>query len=315
MYYPYFRGKQYELILLRDNAEFLSDSHIYPIIEPVRENLSSLKRSIAELNEYSVETTLIINPMFGEMRDETTVEFDNFIDKDLAGNDNVSLGYIVNEESELDIVRKDISSRPDFSFSLIHYGYTHGKHMSDAIKDLDNIEKHIFIENYTGKLYQKHFKSDDVIRVLIRDGFKMQDKNKHYPDDEHFSDLHLTFEDERMAGFGDFLMVGDEYREVGGPAYAIAIHMTYIDEEEDDMFIRHFISDRTDSPVDPAGKFLEALDKLVKSLRARDSEIFRSDAAEEYITLFKQKHFPGLGYVKKLSMQHHIELIADFLRD
>ena len=24
------------------------------------------------------------------------------------------------------------------------------------------------------------------------------------------------------------------------------------------------------------------------------------------------KHFPGLGYVKKLSMKHHIETLADF---
>ena len=33
-------------------------------------------------------------------------------------------------------------------------------------------------------------------------------------------------------------------------------------------------------------------------------------AQRDYV--FKKKHYPGLGTVKKLSMQHHLELIADF---
>ncbi len=315
MYYPYFRGKQYELILLRDKAQFLADNHIFPIIEPVRSNLSSLKKAIDQLNEFEVDTTLIINPQVGDLSNKTTSEFEDFINEHLADKKNISLGYIVNEKSELDIVQSDIRTRPNFTFSLIHYGYTQGKHLSDAISDINNIKKHIFIEKYTGKLYQKHFKADRIISVLIRNGFKTQDKNRHYPDSEHFSDLHLTFKEERMDGFGDFLIVGDEYREVGGPAFAVAIHMTYIDDEESDMFIKHFISDRTDSPLDPAGKFLEALDKLVQALREDGSLIYRSEASSEYIDLYEKEHFPGLGYLKKLSMQHHLELIADFFRD
>lgn len=44
-----------------------------------------------------------------------------------------------------------------------------------------------------------------------------------------------------------------------------------------------------------------------------DTFFFKSKAYNEFKGLYNQKHFPGLGYVKKLSMQHHIELIADFL--
>jgi len=35
MYYPYFRGKQYDLITIRENAERMSRANIFPIIEPV----------------------------------------------------------------------------------------------------------------------------------------------------------------------------------------------------------------------------------------------------------------------------------------
>ncbi len=116
-----------------------------------------------------------------------------------------------------------------------------------------------------------------------------------------------------MDGFGDYLIVGDEYSESGGPAYAVAIHLTYLGND-DDMFVYHFISDQTDSPTDPGGKFLEALKKLVKEINKPKSLIFKSRACQEYQDLYQKKHYPGLGTVKKLSMQHHIELIADFIK-
>ena len=58
------------------------------------------------------------------------------------------------------------------------------------------------------------------------------------------------------------LVVGDEFSESGGPAYAIAIHLTFIDpDKENEMWIHHFLSERQDTPKDPAGKFAEALAK------------------------------------------------------
>ena len=115
-----------------------------------------------------------------------------------------------------------------------------------------------------------------------------------------------------MDGFGDYLIVGDDYSETGGPAYAVAIHLTYLNDE-DDMFIYHFVSDRTDSPTDPGGKFLEALNKLVKQIEEPKSLIYKSSACKEYLELYEKQHYPGLGSVKKLSMQHHLELIAHFI--
>jgi hypothetical protein len=78
------------------------------------------------------------------------------------------------------------------------------------------------------------------------------------------------------------------------------------------MFIKHYVSDRTNSPVDPGGKFLEALDKLIEDLNA-NYKLLPTRATEEYKKLHDRKHFPGLGMVKKLSMQHHVELMADYL--
>ena len=128
-----------------------------------------------------------------------------------------------------------------------------------------------------------------------------------------FMNLHATFPEEGMDGFGDFLIVGDDYIESGGPAYAIAIHLTFIDPAQDDvMKIYHFISDRQDTPLDPAGKFAEALAKMIETLDSHESNLLETDAVEEFRSLHNKGHFPGLGYVKKLSMSHHIETLADF---
>jgi len=89
--------------------------------------------------------------------------------------------------------------------------------------------------------------------------------------------------------------------------------MTYLDTD-DDMFIYHFISYQTDSPTDPGGKFIEALSKLAKEIKNPKTLIYKSNACSEFLQLFEKKHYPGLGYVKKLSMWHHFELMANYIK-
>ena len=109
-------------------------------------------------------------------------------------------------------------------------------------------------------------------------------------------------------------MVGNDYSEGGGPAYAVAIHLTYIDPGKDDvMYVYHFLSTTNNTPTDPAGKFGQALERLIGKLDSGTSNLFEGSAIEEFRELHAKKHFPGLGYVKKLSMKHHIETLANFL--
>jgi len=147
---------------------------------------------------------------------------------------------------------------------------------------------HIFIEGHCGKLYRRKFAEGE--RVLLRDGF-IRRTNRDHPEIESFSDLHITYIEENVDGFGDFLIVGDDYFESGGPAYAVAIHLTFIDPTQDsEMYIYHFKSDRTSTPTDPAGKFAEALEKLVREVKKPGSHILRTTAVEEFLErLFRNR--------------------------
>jgi len=308
MYYPYLRGKQNELLLLKENASsLLKNSDVIPIIEPVKKNLSALNRTLESLKENDIPFILVINPKHGDLKEDRLILYEEIVNKTLNEYSNFFIGYIVDTNSNIDDI-KDFLDNCQQPIALIHNRYINAKELGSLSNEYESIKKHIFLDDQI--LYRRQFKKGE--KILIRDGFK-KTKNSQYPSEELFSELHLVYDEMGLEGFGDFLIVGDEYSETGGPAYAIAIHLTYFNDDEV-LYIKHFISDRVKTPTDPAGKFAEALRKLVEEVENNDL-IYKSEAYKQYKKFNEDGHFPGLGYVKKLSMQHHIEIIVKFLKE
>lgn len=310
MYHPYFRGKQYELITVRETASLLHESGFVPIIEPVKQSLGALQKTLTVIEEERASAIVVVNPFHGDHAADGE-NISQLLADEFGDYEDISAGVLLSEETSLDQAVECCAQHEQHPIALIHAGFSHGKRLSEVLGDRLEAMKSLFIDGRSSKLYQRHFA--DGQRILLRDGFKPR-RNRDHPEVEFFSDLHVTYEDEGMDGFGDFLIVGDDYREAGGPAYAVAIHITFIDDTNDDvMNIYHFVSDRQDTPTDPAGKFAEALAKLVAALQRADNKIFESEAIREFRELHDRGHYPGLGYVKKLSMKHHIETLADYL--
>lgn len=309
MYHPYFRGKQFELITIREMAPVLKKAGFRPIIEPVRDVLGGLNKALDSVVEVDGRAIVIVNPHHGDLSGAGTPLSDLLKKKflDLPG---ISAGILLKHDMSTTEAVKCYQQHASHSPVLVHAGFGEAKALAEKLGTITKDQCHVFFDRYCGKLYQKHFK--DGHRVLLKDGFERK-RNRDYELLEPFSDLHATFEDEGMDGFGDFLIVGDDYSESGGPAYAIAIHLTFIDPDQDNsMWIYHFVSERQDTPKDPAGKFAEALAKMMKVLNSSKSKVLETTAVKEFRMLHKQGHFPGLGYVKKLSMNHHIETLADY---
>lgn len=310
MYYPFIRGKQFELVMLREMASKICEWGFVPIIEPVKGNFPALKRALQQLIDNNCHFILIANPSVGELKDNSSSLRSEIFDGALQDYTNYSIGLSLSAEDSLITARRFFKENHP-SVAIIHNGFSDGKGLAGLIAEYKpSLTEHIFVE-HDNILYRKHFKG--IKRVIVQDGFKSR-TNKHYPNSELFSELYLTFDDMNYDAFGDFLIVGRDYKDGGGPAYAIAIHLTYADPKADNAIsIKHYVSDQVDTPKDPAGKFLEALTKLVEDVQKKGSPVFRSSAVEEYLQLYNDEHFPGLGYVKKLSMQHHIELMSNLL--
>ncbi len=310
MYYPYFRGKQFELITIRESASLLAEKGFIPIIEPVRESLGGLEKTLKALCDAGSKAIVIINPRHGDLQYDGK-NITSLLQNGYIGNDAISAGVLLRSDTTLDQAIDLYNVHADHHPVFIHAGFTEPKALAaELASDMPKLHN-IFIDEHAKLLYRKHF--DQSTRVLVRDGFKRQ-RNADYPNIEEFSDLHVTYNDLGMAGFGDFLMVGDVYSEGGGPAYAVAIHLTFIDADKDDvMYIYHFVSDTKDTPTDPAGKFSQALSKLIKILDSGTSQLYETDAIKEFRELHAKGHFPGLGYIKKLSMKHHLQTLATYL--
>ncbi len=308
-YHPYFRGKQYELICVKENAELLAKSGFCPVIEPVKNDVGSMLRCLSEIKDKGGRAYVVANPGCGALKGGLEDEFKEKISAIVEGSEGLSWIYRAQgvEDQSIELLADEFPLLHDRSVDASKI-----RAMADSVGA--SFDPNIFIDTKdSGPLYRRNFKA--ASRILIRDGFRKK-KNSEYldPDIEHFSDLHITFKDDGMQGFGDFLTVGDEYSEGGGPAYAVAIHLTFVDEDSNSsMFIHHFVSDSNQTPADPAGKFREALEKLAAAVRRSKSKIVKTKAVLEFLDLHDRGHYPGLGYVKKLSMQHHIELMASVL--
>ena len=313
MYHPYFRGKQFDLLCIREMAPVLKKAGFLPIIEPVRDAFGGLNRALDAIMEVNGRAIVIVNPHHGELAD-SGAKLSEALKSKYFDTGCIWAGILLKQGISIPEIIRTYRNHENYATALIHAGFGEAKKLAEELgKVAEPAEQlHVFVEKDCGKLYQKHFSGSK--RILLRDGFERK-RNRDYDLLEPFSDLHATFEDEGMDGFGDFLIVGDEYIESGGPAYAVAIHLTFIDPEQDNsMWVYHFVSERQDTPTDPAGKFAKALAKMMNILNKSTSKVLETSAVKEFRELHRQGHFPGLGHVKKLSMNHHIETLADYFQ-
>jgi hypothetical protein len=147
---------------------------------------------------------------------------------------------------------------------------------------------------------------------MLNDYFNKLPRNTEYIHSpfEVFSSDYKYYKDEGCIAFSDYQTIGKDYSEGGGAAYAVAIHLTFKDVGNEDIQIAHFVSDNNDGPEDPAGKFFEALSKLVQFVQLEGIDSLAIRKFKEY---HNSQAYPGLGVVKKLSIINHIELMQSLI--
>lgn len=307
MYFPYLRGRQFELIALRELVEnSLLSPKVIPIIEPVKLS-STLITTLKSFEEKQQRVAFIFNPQVGEY--SLTIKKGK----------NVSLKDKVLEAIKSPFVIKAhiLNAHSEEELDCL---FSQGVNPEEILmicqnKDFIPIYEQIFkkvIPQYNlipdESVFRRRLKHN---RVLLANRFPKKERNSAYADniDEPFSDDHLYYKEDGYIGFSDFSVIGDEYIEAGFAPYAVAIHIVYFDEEKG-LRIRHFVSDTNDDISDPAGKFSEAVYKLVKW---NEDKKIQTDGIRTLENLYKNEIYPGLGTVKKLSVMHHLELMSQYL--
>lgn len=306
MYFPYLRGRQFELIALRELADnLLLSKRIIPIIEPVKLS-STLTSTINSFSKADKSISIIGNPKVGSLfldarKDETNIKMNKL--KASMKDKHIIRALLIDSKAKSHVnhwVESGTNAKDIIALCLDR----------DAIPYLE--EAFDITPLYNIIPYEPAFRRIRENRILIDDKFTKQNRNNDYAnnDDEFFSDDHLFCFDDGYKGFSDYSIVGDEYRESGFAPYAVAIHIVYFDSKDMSLRVKHFVSNSNDDISDPANKFYEAVTKLVSWNETMGLDTLGIRKLKE---LHDNEAYPGLGVVKKLSIMHHLELMGKYL--
>jgi hypothetical protein len=304
MYFPYFRGRQYELLALRDLAKNgLIDGNIIPVIEPVKLT-TTLERTLEAFHTMNLPISLIYNPAVGDLSSEQYGAAPLF-------------GHL---ENTLIIPSILISGR---FFNCLEELEKHNVAKNSILAIMDNRD---FLSDYE-KVFRNQSPKYTLLppderrlrrsvrqgKVMFEDKFNKQQKNADYQDrdDEFFSEDHLYFAEEGYDGFGDYSIIGNDYSEKGFAPRAVAIHIVYVNDDNT-LRIRHFTSDSNIDISDIAGKFYEAISKLY-SWYVNGQQHQLTTGLSVLLNHYQNGTYPGLPTIKKLTIMHHLELVGKLL--
>jgi hypothetical protein len=307
MYYPILRAKQFELIALREvvtQSPQLFQKFI-PIIEPVNDSYKPLFRAIEALNTIGVTPLVLINPTVGKFKND-------WLDlEELVG-----LNYLPTLEFNNDTEELALQKAIKFGIENVAAFVIEGCSVK-TLKALNGVDTLIVDTDIVqATRYQK---SLNTKVVLLQDGFRRQEKNAEYSGRSAFNSAIADYRTSNLHGFADYTITGRFFSEGGGPAYVVAIHLSELSKDDSgfgpevQILINHYVSENNGSAVDPAGKFMEALTKLISDVSSRPTCFFESTGLLDFKSLYSQKHFSGLGSAKKNSIKHHIESITQYL--
>lgn len=148
--------------------------------------------------------------------------------------------------------------------------------------------------------------------VVLEDCYVKAKRNVDYIDspDEFFSRNHIIFKKRGYTGFSDYSIVGNEYDESGFAPLAIAIHILYYGNKKE-LKVHHFVSESNENISDPARKFEEAMNNLLRWEHYH--EIPKTDGLLKLVDCYNNGKFPGLGVIKRYSLMHHLQMMSDYL--
>lgn len=304
MYFPLLRGKQNELIALRELLEEgrISDN-ILPIIEPIKIT-STLLSTLDLFIKDNRKIAIIINPILKNFSDN--------IDEILEDEEKVKLNEQLQQYYEFlesdNIIEAYYSDENIYSIagdnSLIIWNDTHSKYYEED----KSIENNILYNLRSNKSIIKRKIEHNA--VAFEDNYEKEARNLDYYEkyNNFYSSNHISELTGDSQINGDYSIVGADFKEEGFAPSAVAIHIVHFDED-DSLLISHFVSESNVGIKNPQKKYREALEKLIKW---NDNEKLTTYGISKFVESYDKNSYPGLGAVKKFSIMHHIEMMDSF---
>lgn len=321
MYYPYLRGRQNELLCIRELLEIGKlGAKIVPVIEPVHFNATFFS-TLSKFIELQREVIVIHNPKVGvfkkeyndmkkkieteadeKKRNKLQTTLDSYMD--ILNNEYVISAYLCDNEIITEILagKKDINKIVLINCNEENYKFyeEHGEELAAKVTFIPKDE------DFKDEVYGD--------TVVLENAYVKAKRNVDYIDnpDEFFSRNHLIYAKRGYIGFSDYSIVGDEYEEAGFAPLAVAIHIVYYGSKKE-LRVHHFVSESNENISDPARKFEEAMENMFEW--ELYDEIPKTVGFSRLISCYYNGKFPGLGVIKRYSLMHHMQMMSEYLGD
>lgn len=302
MYYPFLRAKQYELIALREFAEYVDSNVIVPIIEPVKTVSNSLNLTLSVLSSHGINFGIVMNPQVGELEGLT-----NQIDEML---NSFSYARVFFVRDNVDEISNYVENNKHLDIYLICDEETK---ISDSLIRLiksENVSRVILTEKQKRlrRDITKNVRGKDI--VVMYDFFEKKPKNADYVgvEEEFFSEEYWFFDSEGFSGICDYTVLPSLFIEGGRLPAVVVIHLTYVKNES--VYIRHFSSSTSVRSGNIQLKFAQAAEQALQFFEELG---INTKAVEELREMYQNKHYPGLGFLKKISVLHHLEMVSHII--
>ncbi|GGC90192.1 sce7725 family protein [Enterococcus wangshanyuanii] len=283
MYYPYFRGKQFDLLALTTllTNQRLS-KNIVPIIDPVK-NSATLKKFLVEIKKKQHPFFMIQNPQAGDFLTLTGANYLNLLSVPKAS-----------------IIDQPIETFPNNAQLFI-------AERAAPVLESD------WQSNQIPVLLPEEFRLLQKVqgpKILSQDVYTRLPRAEFYQEcpDELFSTAHLTFHKRGFIGFSDFSIDSRIYYEQSYPSKYLSLHLVYFEKEV--LRIHHFLS--TNEELSQKEQFFDLMEQLI---------LWKETLCGEETTLgftllleaFSADKFPGMGVMRKAAVMHHLELMSRYL--
>ena len=297
MYFPYFRGRQYDLLALKDIAEQRClPPNIIPIIESVRD-IRVLPQTVAAFMAANHPLVVIANPTVSDyvLTQQKLHDWHEW-----ANDPNLIVGHILTPTTLPD----DVTPSTDQPTLLIAHHYD----------ELVAVQHAGWLETPTYLLVPPEARVRQLVSrssISLFDHAWLPDHDQTYANlvDGFFSDDWVLADLLGYQGVSDYTIGGHYYSEHGYPAKAVTLHLTYFAGEQ--LRIHRFVSDDRTDFSHPKEKFFQAGTKLAAWLPQQPTAV-QTPAAKQLAAYHEQQHFPGLGVVKRLSLVHHLQMMAAY---
>lgn len=313
MYFPFLYAKRSELLalnsMLKDHRPL---GNLVPVLEPVNSNPTDLVRCLKAYGSAARPIVTIINADKHELGDK---ESRNLWRKKLLPTfetyPSLIPAYRCHSKTTQTNVNTFFKLFPNRNVAVIYASSGLNDAETQALVSEKRVSFHIVVNGKMTSSQQKLLPRQKF--VDIRDDFNKLARNADYGGPEWFTDRHKTYASRGM-GFGDYATIGSLFQVGGTTPHAVAIHASYKNGANHDIWVEHFVSDDKQKEIgDVASKFVQAAGKLVSASRGRPGEFGTNFALDQYSRQVAASSHPGLGKNKEQQIAHHICLMLDVL--